>query len=504
VLFSGSISGVRSIEPGVVASILEDALDTTARSLAAVPEGCTLVEIRADRLHAADVESLVPRSSFPVVVTVRDPAEGGRFDGTTEERRAILEAALRSGAAFVDVEWSGPLRDLALGPGSDRVVLSDHGAPCDASVLRSRYREMAATPAARLKIVPRASGPLEACVVRDLLGIARAEGRQLASFTLGHGSFTRIFALAWGSWGTYGAVSRRTAPGQHHARDLLGAYGATRLAGSTRRHALVGRGVDGSPSPALHDAAYRDAGIDAVLVPIEIESVEDLFALLEALQVRALAVTIPLKEAVARRVRLLDPVARRAIAVNTVRLGPGAAEGFNTDGPAARELIRAHVDPRGSRVAVVGAGGTGRAVAAALVEAGARVTLHGRDRERVAGWAERIGATASDLASLEGASWDVLVQATPLGRTGERVLEAGALRGRVVLDAVYGPDPTPLVRDARVGGLATIDGFDLLVEQAALQIGILTGRTADRRTLDAALRAWRESRPRLDGDPRPE
>jgi 3-dehydroquinate dehydratase/shikimate dehydrogenase len=498
---------VRIVEPGVVASILEDSLDATVRSLRAVPEGCTLVEIRADRLRAAEVEAAVRSSRGPAIVTVRDRAEGGRFEGTTDERRAILDAALRCGAAFVDVEWNGPLRDLALGPASSRVVLSDHGAPCDLTALRSRYREMAGTPAARLKIVPRASGPVEACVVRDLLRLARYEGRDLASFTLGHGSFTRIFALAWGSWGTYGAVSRATAPGQHIALDLLDAYGATRLAGSTLRHALVGRGVDGSPSPALHAAAYREAGIDAVLVPIEVESAGDLFALLEddaALAIRGLAVTIPLKEAVARRARLQDPVARRATAVNTVRLGPDGADGFNTDGPAALRLIRAHVDPRGARVSVLGAGGTGRAVAAALVEAGARVTLHGRDRERVAGWAGRVGTGAGDLVSLEDASWDVLVQATPLGRAGERVVGARALRGRVVLDAVYGPEPTPLVRDARARGLATIDGFDLLAEQAALQIEILTGQAAPRGTLDAALRAWRESRPRLDGLPGPE
>jgi 3-dehydroquinate dehydratase/shikimate dehydrogenase len=497
----------RPVQPGVVASILEEGPDASARALAAVPGGCTLVEIRADRLRAADVEPLVRRCRVPLVVTVRDRGEGGLFDGSTEERRSILEAALRAGAAFVDVEWTGALRDLATGDAADRVVLSDHGLPCDLSVLRARFREMEGTRAARLKIVPRADGALEACVVRDLLEDARAAGRPLASFTLGGGSFTRILALAWGSWATYGAVSRPTAPGQLSARDLLDVFGVTRIGPSTRRHALVGQGVTRSPSPALHAAAYREAGIDAVLLPVEAGSVEEVLPLLGdegALGIRGLAVTIPLKEPFALRSRPGDEIARRAVAVNTVLVGSPELDGFNTDGPAARDRIASHLDPRGARVAVAGAGGTGRAVAAALSAAGSDVTLYGRDRARVEPWARKLGVAAGDLATLDRATWDVLVQATPLGRGGERVVAADALRGRVVLDAVYGPETTPLIREARARGLATIDGFELLAAQALPQIERLTGHGVARGTLDAALAAWRDSRPRLDADAGPE
>jgi shikimate dehydrogenase len=499
------VSG-RRIERGVVPSILETDIGAAVRALDAIPPGCALVELRADRLRAGEIGPFVDRSPLPVIVTVKERGSGGHFDGSTEERRAILEAGLGAGAAFVDVEWRGSLFDLALGPSAGRVVLSDHGSPCDPAALRATYRAMASTPAARLKIVPRASSSVDACAVRLILEEARSDGRELASFTEGRGSFTRIFALSWGSWGTYAAVTRPTGGGQLGARDLLEVFRVGDLSESTRRHALVGRGVDASPSPALHAAAYRESGIDAVLVPIEAEAPEDVLSLLEpgALGIEGLAVTIPLKEAMARRCALRDEVSRRATAVNTVRVGPDGLDGFNTDGPAARDLILAHLAPSGAAIAVVGAGGTGRAVAAALASAGASVTLYGRERARVDRWARAMGIASGDLASLGGASWDVLVQATPLGRFGERVVSSESLRGRVVLDAVYGAVPTPLVRDARARGVRTIDGFDLLVAQAVLQIERLTERRVERSVLERALGAWRASRPPLDGDLGPE
>ncbi len=479
----------------VVDSILESTPEAVARRLAASPRAAALVEIRADRLRALDVAGLIRRSERPVVATVRGPADGGSFDGSVEEKRAILEAALGAGAAFVDVEWEGPLRDLASGVHAPRTIVSHHGAPCASACLDGIYEGMAGTKAARLKIVPKATRPRELAAVRGLLARARRERRLLCSFALGAaGSFSRVTANLWGSWGVYGAAARgrETADAQLTTSDLLEVYRVTELSESTTWFGLCGAPLAGSPSPTLHAAGYREEALDAVYLPIEATDLEDIASVLgeTLLPLAGFGVTIPLKEAAAARCRRLDEFAASG-AANTVLVGGEGWEGYNTDAPAALELIRKHVDPAGAKVAVVGAGGTARAVAAALSRAGSIVTLYGRSAARAEAAARAIEVLWAPIAALPTADWDLLVQATPLGRGGEEFLLRRHLNGRMVLDAAYGAEPTPLVRAARARGLAVADGFELLGEQALLQFTRLTGRPAPRGAMSAALESWR-------------
>ena len=466
---------------GIVHSVLEDTPERVARALAEAPGRIAYVEIRADHLRAADVAGLVTACPAPAIVTVRGAADGGHFDGSVEEKRAILEGALAAGAALVDVEEGGPLAALAEGEWADRTILSHHGAPCEERSLSAVFERMRASRAAALKIVPVATSVREVEAVRALLGRAETRGR-LAAFASGRaGAVSRVLALSWGSWGTYGSVSRgrETGAGQLTTRELLHVYRAPEIGAKTRRFALVGRPVLESPSPAMHAAGYRAAGIDAVYLPVESEDLDDL----GSLGLEGLAVTTPLKGEAARRCRQLDRFSRWG-AVNTVRVEEAGWSGFNTDVPAALALLGTVMPPKGARVAVVGAGDSARSIAGALAAEGADVTLYARDPSR---------AGAAPLSALPSASWDVLVQATPLGRGGERVLDPRRLTGRAVLDLAYGPDETPLVRDARARGLVAIDGHAFLLEQALLQFFHLTGVHPHRATLAAALDAFRSA-----------
>ena len=477
----------------VVHSLLEATPEAAERELAAAPDACEFVELRADRLRAADVAGLVRRAGRPVIVAARSADDGGRFDGSAEEKRAILAGALDAGASFVDVEWNGPLRDAAGGAWAPRVILSHHGAACDARTLGPLYDAMAATRAARIKIVPHARRLAELTAVRELLARTR---RPLACFAMGDaGVASRILALAGGSWGTYGsaAAGRETAPGQLVTADLLATYRVLELTDATRRFALAGSPVLASPSPFLHATGYRVAGLDALYLPLETCDADDLAAAAApgGLALEGFGVTVPLKEQVAARCASLDTYGACG-AVNTV-LTAGAWAGFNTDAPAALRLIERHVELAGAVVAVVGAGGTARAIAAACVREGAVVTLFNRTPARAEETARATGATAASLAALPGATWDVLIQATPLGREGESVLPERALNGRMVLDAAYGNAPTPLVAQARRRGLAVADGFELLAAQAALQFERLTGHAVAGSVFDAAIEPWRGS-----------
>lgn len=481
----------------VIPSVLEGEPEAAERGLEQARADCPLVELRADLLRAGEVGGLVRRSRRELVVSARRGSDGGRFCGSEEERRGLLLAALEAGARYVDIERDEPPLDRReRSRFARRIVLSDHGCPCEPETLERLYAEMAAGPEERIKIVPRAQSVAQIAAVRELLGRAERDGRLVACFALGRqGALSRLLAPSWGSWATYGAPRRgaESADGQFTVDDMIDVHDVLGIGERTRRFLLVGSRVFGSPSPAMHAAAYAACGLDARYLPLELDDLDSLAPLLEGagnFGFEGLAVTMPLKESAAARCRSLEPPAREAGAVNTVLLEAEGWRGFNTDGPAVAALIRRHGDPLGARTAIVGAGGTARAAAVALKAEGAEVTLFNRTLSRARAAAERLGVDAQPLERLDGADWEILVNATPLGAGDEGLLAADRLRGRLVLDAVYRLPPTPLVAEARKRGLQVEDGLALLAEQAERQFRIMTGRSVEGGLMAAVGMQW--------------
>ncbi|MCP3978794.1 MAG: type I 3-dehydroquinate dehydratase [bacterium] len=483
--------------PIVICSVLERDAASAQRRIGDAPAGCGLVELRADALDPGDVQRIVAASERELIVTVRRPEDGGSFAGSEDDRRALLRGALAAGACRVDVEWNGPLRELASGEDASRVILSHHGAACVDSELAALYREMRGTPAFALKIVPEARRVADVAAVKALLACAREDGRRLAAFAMGRaGASSRILCGTWGSWATYGALDAAspTATGQLACRDLIETYRFGELGRGTRRFALIGARVFGSPSPAMHAAAYRRGGIDACYVPLEVDDADEVRPLLGdggCARIEAFGVTIPHKEPVAAACARLDPLARAAGAVNTVRvLEDGSWEGHNTDGPGALDRMRPHLDPLGKAVAVVGAGGTGRAVAAVLKQAGALVTLFNRTERRARTVAEALGVDSAPLDALGRARFDALVNTAPRAMGEGPILDRARLAGRLVLDFVYAPGGTGLAREALAAGCVVVDGTELLAAQAVRQYALMTGRQAAFDEMRGVGEAW--------------
>ena len=479
----------------VVCSILESGGERTLRRIGEAPEGCGLVEVRGDRLGAEELAAVVRGAGRELIVTLRNPAEGGEWSGSEEERGAALRAALDAGARYVDLELEGAPPGLLGTVDPERVILSHHGARCTTEALREVHRRMAAQPAAVLKIVPACDSLAEAGAVREFLKGIEQPAKPVACFALGRaGMVTRILAPSWGSWASYGSAVRgaETAPGQLTASELLDLYRVTRIGDETRRFALIGSDISRSPSPAMHRGGYDAIGIDACFLPLELDRFEEGLAAFGPdgfVGLSGLAVTMPFKEEAADRCERLDPLAARAGAVNTLLAGPDGWSGANTDGPAVVDLARRSLDPSGKSAAVVGAGGTARAAAAALVEAGASVTLYNRTLERAQEVARSLGVEAAPLERLARDRWELLVQGTPVGRGGERLLDGDALCGRFLLDAVYGRE-TPLVADARARGIPVADGLDLLVAQGVRQFELMTGRAVPAEVMRRSAEAW--------------
>ena len=236
-------------------------------------------------------------------------------------------------------------------------------------------------------------------------------------------------------------------------------------------------------SPAMHNAAYAALGIDAVYVAFDVRpsDLANAVAGTRALGARQLSISLPHKQTIMAHLDEVDATARQIGAVNTVIRREDALFGSNTDWLGAVGALERETTLAGKRAVVLGAGGTARAVVYGLLAQGASVRVLNRTVEKARVLADELGADdAGGLSELSGNRVDVLVNATRVG-LGEDVspVEASQLPSEaVVMDAVYEPERTRLLRDAEARGARTVSGKWMLVHQAVAQLEAWTGRKA--------------------------
>lgn len=275
---------------------------------------------------------------------------------------------------------------------------------------------------------------------------------------------------------------------------------AAAVRGTTRPVGLIGDPVAHSLSPPMQNAAFAATGLDLVYVPLLVraERLDAALAGLAALGFVGANVTIPHKEAVARRCAGRTAVAEACGSVNTVTVAAdGSLDGDSTDGAAVVDAVRALRGEDTVRAAslVLGAGGAALAAAAALATAGSSVTVYARRPEAAAAVAARLAPLGAVRAvdRLPTHLPRVVVNATPLGGASaleESPLPADALaRDQTVVDLAYRPDarPTRLVEQAAAVGAGTVDGLEILVRQGALSFEQWTGTPAPLAAMRAAL-----------------
>ena len=236
-------------------------------------------------------------------------------------------------------------------------------------------------------------------------------------------------------------------------------------------------------SPAMHNAAFAALGIDAAYLAFDVPP-QDLAAAISgvrALGIRQLAISIPHKESVIALLDDVDETARRIGAVNTVTRRGAKLVGSNTDWLGAVRAIESVAAVADARAVVIGAGGAARAVVYGLRARGANVTVLNRSLDRAEQLCADLEAEASGpISALENISHDILVNTTSVGLAGDEspVDPSWISPAAVVMDAVYQPPETRLLRDAASRGARTIQGKWMLVHQAAEQLREWTGPDA--------------------------
>jgi len=462
--------------------------DEEGRSVAALAGRAHLLEVRADLVGDLDPTWLRERFPGRLLYTLRSRGEGGAFDGSRERRRKRLAAAA-TGYDLVDLEQESDLAEPLLAEiPAERRVLSWHGPAALPESLRRRFESLAETPAALYKLVPHAAHPGEE--LAPLLLLRDLGRRDLVAFATGEtGAWTRLVAPRLGApWLFAAAGDVPAAPGQPTLTTLERDFGLPALAPVAWLAGVVGQPVSHSRSPRLHNGGYRALGLPGLYLPLHVEPFGEFWlevvesGLLEELGFpwRGLSVTTPHKEAALAVAGVASPLATLSGSANTLLFAEGLWQADTTDAIGVAESLAAlGRGPRGLAVVVMGAGGAGRAVAAGLAHAGARVVLANRSGPRGRAAAGELGCDFVPLAELDPAAFDVVVNATPLGRldADELPVSLGSARaGTVAVDLVYLDGPTRWLEEAERRGLLTVDGREVLLHQARPQFRMMTGQ----------------------------
>ena len=262
---------------------------------------------------------------------------------------------------------------------------------------------------------------------------------------------------------------------------------------------IIGHPVAHSMSPAMHHAAFRALGLNAVYLAFDVTDLDAALSGVRGLGIKGVSITIPHKEAVLRFLDEIDPVAQRIGAVNTIVNRSGRLSGINTDCTGALSAIEEVTSLRGRKVLVLGAGGAARAVCAGLADRGAAVHVANRTPERARALAEAFNLTWSGLERLGDIEADILINTTSIGMGpdyNETPMEKGFLGSfEVVMDIVYSPLKTRLLKEAGDAGCKTINGLNMLLYQAEAQFEFWTGQKAPRDSMKGALNAVLDPHP---------
>jgi 3-dehydroquinate dehydratase/shikimate dehydrogenase len=464
-----------------------------------VESGEKFLEFRLDYLPSPmDGVKALPRfldqnPDCTVLATCRRHQNHGKFDGSIAEQIRILEAAVEAGASAVDLEIESAENatdKLEWLRNTSKLVLSYHnfeGTPAIEPV----FKRMAKIPAYAYKLVTTSRKPSDGY---KLLALAKAHPREkLIVLAMGEPGFcTRVLAPSFGGLYTYAApnAAEGTASGQVSARMLRHLYRVDKFTKAAKIFGVVADPVRHSISPNVHNRAFQHKRMDAVYLPFLVHSnqLKDFFQMADALPLAGASITIPHKQKIVRYLDTVEPLARRIGAVNTIWKKAGKWRGTNTDAEGVTVPLMKRLKLAKSTALVVGNGGAARGAAFALADAGAKVSLVGRNLDRVRALARICNGEPLSREQAAAKTFDVVVHCTPMGMWphAEECFFDGRVPGELVFDMVYNPRETMLLKRAKDQGCETIDGLAMFLEQAARQFEIFTGETAPRAVMEKA------------------
>ncbi|MBN1394505.1 MAG: type I 3-dehydroquinate dehydratase [Pirellulales bacterium] len=454
-----------------------------------VDQGAKMVELRLDYINGdVNIKRLVADRPSPVVISCRRSIDGGKFIGSEEQRLLFLRSAIAEGVEYVDLEAdvAGSIPRF----GKTKRIVSYHDFRKTPDDLDEIHQRLCQLDPDIVKICTMANHPSDNL---RMLALTRRSKTPMIGLCMGDiGAPTRILAGKFGAPFSYATFhhERVLAPGQLSFQQMTETYHYDRIDAETEVYGVIADPVGHSLSPLVHNVAFRHHGLNKVYIPIRVPR-EDLFRFIDdapQLDIRGLSVTIPHKEAVIKKLTEADAAAAAIGSANTVVFDGKTRRGYNTDYRAAMDSLEAAFGGRdeaqrklrGKTALVLGAGGVGKAVAYGLIRRGVNVVVADGEARQALLLAQRFDCRSVEWSARHSVSADMLFNCTPVGmhpNVDETPFEKHGLRpSSLVFDAVYNPENTLLIKEARSRNCLTVTGVEMFVRQACRQYQLFTGR----------------------------
>ncbi len=462
-----------------------------------VEEGAQLVELRLDYVRGPiNFKRILKDRPCPIIATCRRECDGGRFTGTEEERQMILRTAIVEGVDYIDLEEdiAGSIPRF----GKTKRLISYHNFRKTPDDVEAIYAKMTELDPDVIKVCTMANHPQDNLRVLKLIKAGKIPTIGICMGDMGMPS--RILAGKFGAPFTYATFhqERTLSPGQLSFNEMVNLYHYDQINEATEVFGVIADPIGHSLSPLIHNRAFVERKMNRVYLPFRVprDQVGSFFDEAAELDIRGLSVTIPHKETVLSLLDEADDLVKGIGACNTVVFKDGKRVGYNTDCSAAITSIEtvlgqgAKLD--GKTALIMGAGGVGRAMAYGLLKRGATVVVSdGKDdvAKRLASdlkckmvlWKERHDVPA-----------DILINGTPVGmhpNVDQTPFDKKKLRrGMVIFDAVYNPESTLFIKNAREKGCNVVTGVEMFVRQAAHQFKLFTGEDAPEELMRETIR----------------
>ena len=461
--------------------------EDTVSEMISASKHADIVELRIDyipELQNAEecIEESLKRKTKPVIITNRPEREGGKFNGSEQDRLCLLQKAIDLGADYVDVEYDSI--EQIIRRNSSKIIISHHNFKETPHNLSKIYDDICQQKPDIVKIVTYANDIIDNIRIFELLKSAQIP---TISFCMGEsGYISRILTKKVGGFLTFASLEKgkESAPGQLTVNELSKIYHFENINKQTKLYGIIGNPVSHSMSPAIHNAAFIEKGLNNVYVPLKIANIGAFMNECRKIDFHGFSVTIPHKESILPFLDDLDHTARKIGAINTIVNQNGELTGYNTDCMAAvmgleYSMKEANETLNNKKVSIIGAGGAARAIAFGLKEKGCDITIFNRTIERAEKLSQDVKCEFKNFEEIHKLDSDILINTTSIGMfpgVDQTPVSKNILKeGMIVFDAVYNPIETRLLRDAKEQGCHTVNGLSMFINQAAEQFRLWTG-----------------------------